>query len=71
MQLSAQSGEYIPECSECHCPLKDLLMPGECTEEVPPLNILPSCGGTAGLHFAVSVTVLESEIKTKEHLSSM
>jgi hypothetical protein len=40
-------------------------MPGECKEEVPPLSILPSYGGTAGLHPAVSVTVLESEKKTK------
>jgi len=35
-------------------------MPVECKEEVLPPDTLPSYGGTAELHFAVSVIALES-----------
>ena len=38
-------------------------MPVECKEEVLPPNTLPSYGGIAELHFAVSVIVLESKNK--------
>jgi hypothetical protein len=51
---------YIPECSEYHCPLEDLLMPVEHKEEVLPPDILPSYEGTVALHSVVFVTVLES-----------
>jgi len=38
-------------------------MPVECKEEVLPPNTLPSYGGIAELHFAVSAIVLESKNK--------
>jgi len=38
-------------------------MPVECKEEVLPPDTLPSYGGTAELHFAVSVIALESKNK--------
>jgi hypothetical protein len=52
---------HIPECSECHCPLEDLLMPVEHKEEVLPPSTLPSYEGIAALHSAALVTVLESD----------
>jgi len=46
-------------------------MPVECKEEVLPPDTLPSYGGIAELHFAVSVIELESKNKINDYTTSV